>query len=124
MPGCPTNVDNSRARIYSAFNRCGLGLLRLILRRLLYLFSFSSSDGDGSEKTEIMSQRAVKPKQTSQPLKSTVRHCFNKAIVRPTFFLEKRRKLPDLEHMERVRKHRKTDGLKNNYCYSYISFLC
>ena len=85
---------------FCAFNRCGLGLLGLILRRLLYLFSFSSSEGDGLKKTEIMSQRAVKPTQTNQPLKSPIRHCFNKAIVRPTFFSEERGKTSSgLEHI-------------------------
>ena len=57
MPGCPTNLDNSRTRIYCAFNRCGLGLLGLLLQLLF----FSSSVGNGSKKTKIISQRAVKP---------------------------------------------------------------
>ena len=69
MTGCPTNVDNSRTRVYCVFNRCGLGLLGLFLCRLLYLFPFSSCVGDGSKKTEIMSQRAAKPKPTNQPFK-------------------------------------------------------
>ena len=34
---------------------------------LLYLFSFSLSLGDGPIKTELLSQRAVKPKTTNQP---------------------------------------------------------
>ena len=41
---------------------------------LIYnLFSFSLSLGDGSISTEILSQRAVKPKTTNQPIFETVK---------------------------------------------------
>ena len=63
VPGCPTNVDNTRTRVYCFFSKCGLGLFGLFLCRLLHLFSFSSSVGEGSKKTKIKSQRAVKPNQ-------------------------------------------------------------
>ena len=55
MPGYPSNVDNSRTRVYCAFNKYGLVLLELFVCRLLYPFSFPSFVGDG-EKTEIMSK--------------------------------------------------------------------
>ena len=46
VPGCPTNLDNSRARAYCACSRCGWGLFGHF--SLIYLFSFlSPSLGDG-----------------------------------------------------------------------------
>ena len=43
------------------------GLFEHVFSRLSILFSFSLSLGDGSIQTEILSQRAVKPKQPNQP---------------------------------------------------------
>ena len=45
----------------------GGGCLDIVLSCLSFLFSFSLSLGDGPIKTEILSQRAVKPKTTNQP---------------------------------------------------------
>ena len=66
-PGRPTTLDNSRARAYCAYSRCGWGLFGYFFSRLSFLFSFSLSLGDGPIYTEILSQRAVKPKTTNQP---------------------------------------------------------
>ena len=66
-PGRPTTLDNSRARAYCAYSRCGWGLFGHFFPRLSFLFSFSLSLGDGPIQTEILSQRAVKPKTTNQP---------------------------------------------------------
>ena len=45
----------------------GGGGLDIFFSRLSFLFSFSFSRGDGPIETEILSQRAVKPKTTNQP---------------------------------------------------------
>ena len=45
----------------------GGGCLDIFFSRLSFLFSYSLSLGDGPIKTEILSQRAVKPKSTNQP---------------------------------------------------------
>ena len=45
----------------------GGGCLDFFLSRVLFLFSFSLSLGDGPIYTEILSQRAVKPKTTNRP---------------------------------------------------------
>ena len=34
VPGRPTNLDNSRARAYCAYSRCGLGLIGHFCSRL------------------------------------------------------------------------------------------
>ena len=47
VPGCPTNLDRSRARAYCACSRCGLGLFGHFFSHLSFLFSFSLSLGDG-----------------------------------------------------------------------------
>ena len=65
--GRPTNLDYSWARAYCACSRCGLGLFGHFFSHLSFLFSFSLSLGDGPIWTEILSQRAVKPKTTNQP---------------------------------------------------------
>ena len=56
----------SRARAYCACSRCGWVLFGHFYSPLYFLFSFSLSFGDGPIWTEILSQRAVKPKTTSQ----------------------------------------------------------
>ena len=53
----------SRARAYCARSRCGWGLFG----HFTLIYPFSPSLGDGSIWTEILSQRAVKPKTTNQP---------------------------------------------------------
>ena len=57
----------SRARAYCSCSRCGWGWLGHFYSHLSFLSSFSLSLGDGSILTEILSQRAVKPKTTNQP---------------------------------------------------------
>ena len=47
VPGRPTNLDRSRARVYCACSGCGLGLFGLFNSRLSFLFSSSLSLGDG-----------------------------------------------------------------------------
>ena len=67
VPGHPTNLDYSRAGAYCACGRCGWGLFGHFFSHLSLLFAFSLSLGDGPILTEILSQRAVKPKSTNQP---------------------------------------------------------
>ena len=67
VPGRPTSLDYSRARAYYACSRCGWGLFGHFSSHLHFLYSFSLSLGDGPIWTEILSQRAVKPKTTNQP---------------------------------------------------------
>ena len=69
VQGRPVNLDRCRARAYYACSRCGWGLFGHFFSRLSFLFSFSLSLGDGPIYTEILSQRAVKPKTTNQPTK-------------------------------------------------------
>ena len=69
VPGRPTHLDCSRTRAYCACSRCGWGLFGHFFSHLSLLHSFSLSLGDGPIKTEILSQRAVKPKTTNQPIK-------------------------------------------------------
>ena len=47
VPGRPTYLDSSRARAYCTCSRCGWGLFGHFFSRLLFLFSFSPSFGDG-----------------------------------------------------------------------------
>ena len=67
LPGRPTNLHKSRARAYCACRRCGWGLFGHFYSQLSFLSSFSLCLGDGPIYTEILSQRAVKPKTTNQP---------------------------------------------------------
>ena len=65
-PKRPTNLDNSRARVYCTCSRCGWGLFGSFFS-LVYLFSFLFSlFGRRLDMTEILSLRAVKPKITNQ----------------------------------------------------------
>ena len=66
VPGRPTNLDYSRARAVCACSRCGWGFVWTFFSPLSFLSSFSLSLGDGPIWTEILSQRAVKPKTTNQ----------------------------------------------------------
>ena len=76
VPGRPTNLDSSRPRASCACRRCGWGLCGHFFSCLSLLFSFSLPLGDGPIWTEILSQRAVKPKTTNQPaLSKSI--CFN-----------------------------------------------
>ena len=67
VPGRPTYLDYSRARAYCACSRCGWGVVGTFFLYLSFLSSFSLSLGDGPMSTEILSQRAAKPKTTNQP---------------------------------------------------------
>ena len=67
MPGRPTNLDKSRARAYCACSMFGWELSGHFFSSLSFLFLFSLSLGDGPV-TEILSQRAFKPKTTYQPI--------------------------------------------------------
>ena len=65
VPGRLTHLDQSRARAYCACSRCGWELFGHF--SVVYHFSsFSLSLGDGPIKTEILSERAVKPQTTNQ----------------------------------------------------------
>ena len=74
--GRPTNLDKSRARAYCACSRCGL--FGHFFSHLSFLFSFSLSLGDGPISTEILSPRAVNPKQPTHQIPVTasyLQHC-------------------------------------------------
>ena len=47
VPGRPTTVDYSKARVYCAGSRCGWGLFGHFFSCLSFLLSFSLSLGDG-----------------------------------------------------------------------------
>ena len=47
VPGRATYLDTSRARASCACSRCGSGMFGHFFSRLLFLFSFSLSLGDG-----------------------------------------------------------------------------
>ena len=66
--GASYNSDYSRARAYCACNRRGWGLFGIFYSHLSFLSSFSLTFGDGPIETEILSQRAVKPKLINQPM--------------------------------------------------------
>ena len=67
----------------------GGGCLDIFFSRLSFFYSFSLSLGDGPIWTEILSQRAVKPKTTNQPMffKSKANNVHNM----PTYILSKQR---------------------------------
>ena len=48
VPGRPTSLDDSRARVYCACNRCGWGLFGHFFSHLSFLFSFFLSLGVGT----------------------------------------------------------------------------
>ena len=85
--GLPINFDHSRARAYCACSGCGWGLFGLFFSPLSFLFSFSLSLGDGPIKTEILSQRSVKPKTTNQPTNSMQNHNRHFTLVCVMFFV-------------------------------------
>ena len=62
----PTNLDNSRARAYPLAIDAGGGCLDILLSSIISPF-FLSLSGKRPNNTEILSQRAVKPKTTNQP---------------------------------------------------------
>ena len=62
VPGRPTILITGQGPITLAVGAGGGGM---DIFTLIYPFSFSL--GDGSIQTEILSQRAVKPKTTNQP---------------------------------------------------------
>ena len=45
--GCPTNLDDSKARAYCAYERCRWGLFGHFFSHLSFLSSFCISLGDG-----------------------------------------------------------------------------
>ena len=59
VPGRPTNLDYSVARAYCA----GGAVWTFFLSYIIFLYPFL---GNGPIYTEILSQRAVKPKTTNQ----------------------------------------------------------
>ena len=91
--GRPTNLDNRRAWAYCTCSRYGWGLFGHF-----FLFSFSSfslSLRDGPIKTEIPSQRAIKPKTTNQPKLSLKQTQFQIYYITASIFEQ----LPSAEQM-------------------------
>ena len=65
MPGCLTKLDYSRARTYFTCSRWGWGLFG----NFSLVYHSSLSLGDSVIPTEILSQRAIKPKPTNHVLR-------------------------------------------------------
>ena len=63
MPGRPTNLDYSSEGPTALVVGAG-GVVWIFFSHLSLLFSLSLSLGDGPTETEILSQRAKKPKPT------------------------------------------------------------
>ena len=74
VSGASYNLDYSRVRAYCACSRCRWGLFTQFYSHLSFLSSFSLSLGDGPIWTEILSQRAVKPKTACMPVNSSYRY--------------------------------------------------
>ena len=64
VPGRPANLLYSRARAYCVCSKCGWGFGHFSL--ICHFPSFSLFLGDGPIKTEVLSQRTVKPKRTKK----------------------------------------------------------
>ena len=84
VPGRPTNFDSSRARPTTLAVGAGGGCLDIFT--LIYPFLSSLSLGDGPIYTEILSQRAVKPKtnQPTNPLTDSFSIIFCIMVFRPS----------------------------------------
>ena len=67
VPGRPTILDYCRARAYCTRSRCGWGLFWTFLLSSILAFLFLPLLGRQPARTEILSQRAFKPKTTNQP---------------------------------------------------------
>ena len=61
-----------------ACSRCGCGIIGHFFLSSIFSLSFSLSLGDGPIQTEILSERAVKPKTTNQPI---ILSCCNPILV-------------------------------------------
>ena len=68
MPGRPTILITVSQGPSALAVGAGGGCLDFFNSHLSFLFSFSLFLGDGPIKTELLSQRAVKPKTTNQPI--------------------------------------------------------
>ena len=79
LPGHPSDLDNSRPRAYCACSRCRWELFGHFFSPLSFLssFSFYRYLGDGPIQTEILSQRAIKPRPTSRMCKSDIKMGFS-----------------------------------------------
>ena len=66
VPGRPTSLDNSRARTYCACSRCGWGVVWTFFLSSIFSLFFLPVFRRWPDKTEILSQRVVKPKTTNQ----------------------------------------------------------
>ena len=74
VSGRPANLVNSRARDCCVCSRFGWRLFGHFFSRLLFLSSFSLSLGDCLIYTEILSERAIKPKPSKQPNHRTLKN--------------------------------------------------
>ena len=79
--GASYNLDYSRARAYCTCSWCRWGLFGHFYSHLSFLSSFSLSLGDGPTETEILSQRAVKPKTTNQPTNQPTNSGLSRSII-------------------------------------------
>ena len=68
VPGRPAGLEKGRAGAYCVCSLCGRGWFGHFFSSQSFLSSFSLSLGDGLIWTEILSQKAVKPKTINQPI--------------------------------------------------------
>ena len=78
VPGRPAGLDYSGTWASVLAEGAGGSCLDISFSRVSFLLSFSPSVGDGPIWTEILSQRAVKPKTINQPIG------LSSALVPPT----------------------------------------
>ena len=78
VPGRPTSLDCGRAGDLLRLRWVRVGLFGLFFLSFVVSLFFSHPLGDGPIWTEMLSQRAVKPKITNQPTN------FEKAFDTPT----------------------------------------
>ena len=84
VPRRPTYLDNTRARAYCACSRCGWGCLDIFLSSIFSLLSPSLKDRP--VKTEMLSQRAFKPKHpTNQSIIVLLQNSARKVIQRTPY---------------------------------------
>ena len=81
VPGRPTILITVGQRPIALAVGAGGGLFEHIHSPLSFLSSFSLSLGDCPIETKILSQRAVKPKTTNQPVRSVACKNYNSACL-------------------------------------------
>ena len=79
VPGRPASLDYSRARPIALAVGAGGGCLDFFFSSITSFF-FPPLSGRRPDQTEILSQRAVKPKTTNQPTSMLLYYCFTSMV--------------------------------------------